>query len=111
MPKHAVFLVGATGETGSSILEALVEDGCFVSCFSMYPKQSGSTIFPPSIADQIPLIDAAVLAGVKRFLSCDWGTPAARSGIMSGRDLKEEVHDHIFRQKIRVYDCGCGVLL
>jgi hypothetical protein len=30
MSKQTVFLVGATGETGGSILNALIEDGSFV---------------------------------------------------------------------------------
>jgi hypothetical protein len=34
MSKQQVFLVGATGETGSVILEALLEDGSFVSVSS-----------------------------------------------------------------------------
>ena len=59
-----------------------------------------SSIFPLDVADQIPLIDASVSAGVKRFVPCNWGTPAARGGIMAIRDLKEVVHDHIFRQRL-----------
>ena len=59
-----------------------------------------STIFPLSVADQIPLIDAAVQAGVKRFLPCNWGTPVPRGGIMDLHDMKDEVHDHIFRQRL-----------
>lgn len=31
MSKQTVFLVGATGETGQSILQALLDDGSFVS--------------------------------------------------------------------------------
>jgi hypothetical protein len=54
---------------------------------------------PPAIRSQIALIDAAVQAGVKRFVPCNWGTPAAR-GILSLRDVKEGVHDHIFRQHL-----------
>ena len=54
---------------------------------------------PPAIKSQIGLIDAAVLAGVKRFVPCNWGTPAAR-GILSLRDTKEEVHDHMYRQRL-----------
>lgn len=34
MSKQTVFLVGATGETGASILDALLEDGSFVSAQS-----------------------------------------------------------------------------
>ncbi|KAF4625514.1 hypothetical protein G7Y89_g12653 [Cudoniella acicularis] len=137
MSKQKVFLVGATGETGSSILEALIEDGSFdITCFIrtvsagkpavQQLRDRGlkvvtgnffgpieeitallqgintviSTIFPLDVAEQIPLIDASVQAGVKRFLPCNWGTPSPRGGIMDIRDLKEEVHDHIFRQHL-----------
>jgi len=58
-----------------------------------------SCVSPMSLKSQIPLIDAAVRAGVKRFLPCNWGTPSAR-GILGTRDIKEEVHDHIFRNRL-----------
>lgn len=58
-----------------------------------------SCISPASMKLQIPLIDAAVKAGVKRFLPCNLGTPSAR-GILALRDVKEEIHDHVFRQKV-----------
>jgi hypothetical protein len=54
---------------------------------------------PAALKFQIPLIDAAVAAGVKRFLPCNWGTPSSR-GILALRDAKEEVHDHIFRHRL-----------
>jgi hypothetical protein len=54
---------------------------------------------PLAITSQIALIDAAVQAGVKRFVPCNWGTPAAK-GILSLRDAKEAVHDHIFRHRL-----------
>ncbi|KAI1497975.1 NAD(P)-binding protein [Biscogniauxia marginata] len=136
MSKQKIFLVGATGETGSDILDALIEDGSFeITCFIRTTSAGKpevrklrdrglkvvtgnlagpleetvgllqgfdiviSAIFPLNALDQIPLIDAAARAGIKRFLPCNWGTPAAR-GIMHLRDLKEEVHDHIFRQHL-----------
>ncbi|THY33273.1 isoflavone reductase family protein [Aureobasidium pullulans] len=58
-----------------------------------------SCMSPASLKLQIPLIDAAVEAGVKRFLPCNFGTPSAR-GILALRDVKEDIHDHIFRQKL-----------
>jgi uncharacterized protein YbjT (DUF2867 family) len=154
MAKASVLLVGATGETGKHILEALTEDKSFVSTFFSSSRRkdisnveqdltcfirtssessSGSTrirgrgiktvtgnlddsieslvsllqnidiviccLSPPAIRSQIALIDAAVQAGVKRFVPCNWGTPAAR-GILSLRDTKEAVHDHIFRHHL-----------
>jgi hypothetical protein len=158
MPKQTVFLVGATGETGGSILNALIEDGsfvcslpfspcrhqtshadntckditCFIRCISA-PKPSTenlkalglkvvtgdlsdpistlaslligidtviSVLFPLYIHEQIPLVDAAVLAGVKRFVPCNFTTPCPRGGIFSLRDAKELVHDHIFRARM-----------
>jgi hypothetical protein len=54
---------------------------------------------PAALKLQIPLIDAAVAAGVKRFLPCNWGTPSTR-GILALRDVKEEVHDHVFRHRL-----------
>jgi hypothetical protein len=59
-----------------------------------------SVLFPLHIHEQIPLVDAAVLAGVKRFVPCNFTTPCPRGGIFSLRDAKELVHDHIFRAKL-----------
>ncbi|KIW41828.1 uncharacterized protein PV06_05435 [Exophiala oligosperma] len=53
-----------------------------------------------SLSVQIPLIDASVKAGVKRFVPTNWGTPCPRGGIMDMRDEKEEIHDHIFRHRL-----------
>ncbi|KAI9172255.1 isoflavone reductase family protein [Paramyrothecium foliicola] len=137
MIKQSVFLVGATGETGSSILEALIEDGSFdLTCFIRAesvgkaavqglisrgqeivtgdlsgPKSELVTLLqgidtvisivtPSESSKQIPLIDAAAEAGVKRFLPCNWAAPVARGGIMLLRDMKEDVHDHIFRHRL-----------
>lgn len=58
-----------------------------------------SAMSPAALRLQIPLIDAAVSADVKLFLPCDWGTPVAR-GVLTSRDIKEEIHDHIFRHRL-----------
>ncbi|KAH8807887.1 hypothetical protein F5884DRAFT_704262 [Xylogone sp. PMI_703] len=137
MAKQNVFLVGATGETGAVMLDALIKDGSFnVTCF-IRSSSAGkpavkaledrglkivkgdlagpieetvallqgidivvSALFPLTATDQLPLVDAAAKAGVKRFLPCNWGTIAPRGGIMDMRDLKEEVHDCIFRHRL-----------
>jgi hypothetical protein len=67
------------------------------------------SIFAPDVAEQLPLVDAAVKAGVKRFVPCNWGTPAARGGIMEMRDLKEDVHDYIFRNRLGYTIIDIGV--
>jgi len=54
---------------------------------------------PMALKDQIPLIDAAVQAGVKRFVPCNFGTPSAR-GALALRDVMEDIHDHLFRQRL-----------
>jgi hypothetical protein len=59
-----------------------------------------SPLYGPDVNAQIPLIDAAVQAGVKRFVPSNFSNPVARGGIMDLYDKKEEVHDHIFRQKL-----------
>ncbi|CAJ2513880.1 Uu.00g019990.m01.CDS01 [Anthostomella pinea] len=137
MSKQKVLIVGATGETGSTVLDALIEDGSFdVTCFirtasankpaAQKLRDRGlkivtgdltgsikdlvalvcgtdtiiSTIYPESVGEQIPLVDAAVQAGVRRFVPCNFGTPSARGGIMDMRDRKEEVHDHMFRARL-----------
>lgn len=76
-----------------------------VPVHSLIPLHRGidiviSAIFPLDARDQIPLIDAASQAGVKRFLPCNWGTPSARGGIMDLRDLKKDAHDHLFRVRL-----------
>jgi hypothetical protein len=58
-----------------------------------------SCVPPRSLRDQIPFIEAAAQAGVKRFVPCNWGTPSPR-GILNTRDIKEQVHDHLFRHKL-----------
>lgn len=45
-----------------------------------------SAISPMSIKDQIPLVDAAVKAGVGRFVPCDWGPAAPPRGLLTMRE-------------------------
>lgn len=45
-----------------------------------------STIFAANLADEIPLADAAKLAGVKRFVPCAFATVAPPKGIMALRE-------------------------
>ncbi len=59
-----------------------------------------SSIFVPNALEQIPLIDAATQTGVKRFVPCNRATPCAEGGIMQIRDVTEQVHDHMFRQRL-----------
>lgn len=54
------------------------------------------SIFAFDVGVEAPLIQAASMAHVKRFVPCGFGTPCPRGGIMALRDLKEEVHDKIF---------------
>lgn len=66
-----------------------------------------SCLSPSSLKEQIPLVDAALEAGVKRFAPCHWGTPSAR-GVLALKDVKEEIDDYIFRhrQGFTVIDVG-----
>lgn len=57
-------------------------------------------IFAFDVGVEAPLVQAASMAGVKRFVPCGFGTPCPRGGIMALRDLKEEVHDQIFALKL-----------
>jgi len=56
-----------------------------------------SAIHPDKQLSQLNLVDAAKLAGIKRFVPCGFTTICPRGGIMRLRDQKEEVHDHVFR--------------
>jgi hypothetical protein len=50
---------------------------------------------------QLPLVEAAALTGtVRRFVPCGFTTISPPGGIMHLRDLKEDVHAAIFRNKI-----------
>jgi hypothetical protein len=58
-----------------------------------------SAIGPNAQLAQIPLVNAAKVAGVKRFLPCGF-TTVCPPGIMMLRDDKEVVYNHIFRQHL-----------
>ncbi|CAI4213526.1 unnamed protein product [Parascedosporium putredinis] len=55
-----------------------------------------SCIVFSSLKDQVPLAEASKKAGVKRFVPCNFGTPAPR-GIMWLDDQKYEIIDAIQR--------------
>ncbi|KFZ02792.1 hypothetical protein V502_11508 [Pseudogymnoascus sp. VKM F-4520 (FW-2644)] len=132
-----VAMVGASGETGLSIVNALLESSTtkfditaltrpasLNKSANTFLKNRGinivpvdlagpqeelvkllsgvdiviSTIFAANLADEIPLADAAKLAGVKRFVPCAFATVAPPKGIMDLREKKEETLNHI--QKI-----------
>jgi uncharacterized protein YbjT (DUF2867 family) len=153
MPKQSVLLLGATGETGKSVLDGLLEDGSFVSSPSRIPspglisrltlqdikllirapslekpavqefKKQGlnvvvgdpsegaqslvpllkgvdtviSTIDATHLDQELPLIEAAKTAGVKRFVPCAFATPCPSGGVMFLRDLKERNYQAIWQ--------------
>ncbi|KAL0948741.1 hypothetical protein HGRIS_008873 [Hohenbuehelia grisea] len=49
-----------------------------------------------ALRDQTRLVDAAKVAGVKRFIPCDWGT-ICPPGEMKIEDLKRTIHEYIFK--------------
>ncbi|KAL0948745.1 hypothetical protein HGRIS_008878 [Hohenbuehelia grisea] len=49
-----------------------------------------------TLGDQTRLIDAAKVAGVKRFVPCDWGT-VCPPGAMALEDTKRAIHEYIFK--------------
>ncbi|KAL1979615.1 hypothetical protein VTN96DRAFT_5437 [Rasamsonia emersonii] len=53
------------------------------------------SVGPPDQRTQIPLANAAKIAGVKRFVPCGFITVAPPGGIMWLRDEKEAVYNHI----------------
>lgn len=53
-----------------------------------------STVSAEAIKQQKPIFKAAVDAGVKRLIPCDFGTPGAR-GVRALHDLKLDVREHI----------------
>ncbi|KAJ7982950.1 hypothetical protein DFH06DRAFT_1081071 [Mycena polygramma] len=131
--KQQVLLLGATGETGGSILHGLLEDSdSFIVEALVRPSSAeklevkalvergikirGADIEGPleslvaslsgvdvlisaidamSQLAQIQLATAAKEAGVKRFIPCAFTTVAPPGGVMTLRDNKEQVHQHI----------------
>ncbi|EMC92014.1 hypothetical protein BAUCODRAFT_79454 [Baudoinia panamericana UAMH 10762] len=72
----------------SDVIELLQDIDIVISCLT-----------PAALRSQLPLIDAAVKARVQRFVPCHWGTPSAR-GIAALKDLKEDIDDSMFRQRL-----------
>ncbi|KAK7053836.1 glycoside hydrolase [Favolaschia claudopus] len=131
--KQKVLLLGATGETGKSILQGLLEDkDSFDVQILVRPASAGkpqvkalaergttlriadiqgpieslvdaltgvdvliSAIDFANTLAQINLAAAAKKAGVKRFVPCSFTTVVPPGGVMSIRDTKEEVNQHI----------------
>ena len=59
-----------------------------------------SALGPNAQHDQNRWVDAAKIAGTKRFVPCGFTTIAPRGDVMMIRDEKELVHDHIFRERV-----------
>lgn len=131
--KHdAVFVLGGTGTTGSSIVDGLLEAGKYRIILGVRPtslskpkvsefRERGveiraidlddptadaldaalkgadiviSTMIFSEVEKQIPLIDAAKRAGVKRFIPSDWAPPCVR-GVRRLYDQKAAVQDYV----------------
>ncbi|KAH8652985.1 hypothetical protein BGZ61DRAFT_374385 [Ilyonectria robusta] len=129
-----VAIVGAAGETGSCIVNALLQSniselnitaltrpaslgkpeveelrkkGVSVVAADLVGSEdqlvkilSGtdvliSTVSVTGLLDQIPLADAAKVAGVKRFVPCFFATIAPPKGVLDLRYLKEEILLHV----------------
>ncbi|EWZ82193.1 hypothetical protein BFJ70_g5415 [Fusarium oxysporum] len=134
-----VAILGATGETGASILNGLLnstepryeitalvrpsslqrpevlalhEKGIKVVPADLSAPEDElsrllhgidsviSAISATSLLMQIPLINAAQAAGVKRFLPCCFATVMPPEGILKLRDTKEHVINHIKKVKL-----------
>ncbi|KAF7557002.1 hypothetical protein G7Z17_g1003 [Cylindrodendrum hubeiense] len=67
-----------------------------------------STIYGGNVMDEIPLINAAKAAGVKRYLPCFFATVAPAKGALFLREMKEDVLNHIKSVKLpyTVIDVG-----
>ncbi|RBQ75691.1 hypothetical protein FVER14953_07235 [Fusarium verticillioides] len=134
-----VAILGATGETGTSILGALLdsiepryeitalvrksslekpevlalkEKGINVVAADLSGPEDElaraldgintviSAISATGLLAQIPLINAAQAAGVKRFLPCCFAPIIPPAGILGLRDIKEQVINHIKKVKL-----------
>ncbi|KAL9066354.1 MAG: hypothetical protein Q9157_007175 [Trypethelium eluteriae] len=121
----SVAVAGATGNLGPSIVTQLVEAGFTVTTLTRLDSKSappsGTKAIPvdytsvasltaalqgqdavvsalsPAVADQIPLIDAAIAAGVKRFLPSEFGcdTLNANAAKLPVFGRKVQVHDYL----------------
>ncbi|KAF2236177.1 NAD(P)-binding protein [Viridothelium virens] len=143
--KQSVLLLGATGETGRAVVNALIKDGSFdikllvrkasleKPAVKEFEKQGleirvgnpadGAEALVPIMKDvhtvistidalsqstQLPLVQAAKQAGVKRFVPCAFITVCPPGGIMWIRDEKETVYQEIWRARLpyTIIDCG-----
>ncbi|KAJ4286540.1 hypothetical protein N0V90_013240 [Kalmusia sp. IMI 367209] len=141
-----VAIVGATGQTGSVIVTALLSQVPTVEIVALTRPSSLqkpailelerqgvkilpvdlsgpvseiekglvdtdvviSTIYGGSVMDEIPLINAAKSAGVRRYLPCFFATVAPPKGALLLREMKEDVLNHIKNVKLpyTVVDVG-----
>ncbi|PWI64280.1 hypothetical protein PCL_11312 [Purpureocillium lilacinum] len=129
-----VAVLGATGETGSSIINGLLESSrpryditaltrpsSLESPKILSMKKRGIRVVAADITSpenqlvqlvagmdvvisaiapfhhdaEIPLINASKIAGVKRYVPCFFGPVAPPKGILTLRDMKEDVLNHI----------------
>ncbi|CVL01650.1 related to Isoflavone reductase homolog P3 [Fusarium proliferatum] len=134
-----VAILGATGETGTSILNALLESTEPRYEITALVRQSSlekpevlalkgkginviaadlsgpedevarvldgidtviSAISAAGLLIQIPLINAARAAGVKRFLPCCFAPIMPPAGVLGLRDVKEQVINHVKKVKL-----------
>ncbi|KAK6384153.1 hypothetical protein LTR65_009821 [Meristemomyces frigidus] len=100
-----VGVVGATGETGSSIINGLLEAGGFYIIALTRPasldkpanaalKEKGIEIRALDLKASQDRIVAA-LQGVKRFIPCGFITVIPAGGVQDLRDQKEVVYSHV----------------
>ncbi|KAI5359288.1 Putative NmrA-like domain, NAD(P)-binding domain superfamily [Septoria linicola] len=125
MAPPRIGLIGATGETGSSVLNGLLsasQDFHIVALArpSSLAKPANlalkakeielqivaslqnidiliSAICPSDQLAQISLATAAKTAGIKRFIPCAFVTVIPAGGIHLLRDQKQQVYEHIFK--------------
>ncbi|KAI1024959.1 hypothetical protein LB504_009858 [Fusarium proliferatum] len=134
-----VAILGATGETGTSILNALldstvpqyeitalVRQSSLEKPEALTLKEKGINVIPADLSGpedelarvldgidtvisaisaagllmQIPLINAAQAAGVKRFLPCCFAPIMPPADILGLRDVKEQVINHVKKVKL-----------
>lgn len=141
-----VGVVGASGETGTSITNGLLECATKFQVTALvraesYHKKSNQNLLKKGVKlqlldlsapiediakalgglevlicalgmhdqlRQIPLVSAARLAGVRRFLPCAYVPVMAPNGVHALRDQKEIVYNHIKKEHMSytIVDCG-----
>ncbi|OAA71700.1 isoflavone reductase family protein [Akanthomyces lecanii RCEF 1005] len=98
MLRTKVVIVGAAGETGTSITNGLLERA--TESEKLVKLLTGVDVVIAALGwtnqlDQIPLVTAAKAAGVRRFVPCGFITVAPPKCVMWLREQKDEVYNHI----------------